>query len=279
MISVLICGYNPDYERDVKASISKTIGTEHEIIYFQNVESKGLCEVYNLLAAQSKGEILCFVHEDLEFITNNWGPLLIDAHQQYDVVGIAGGKYKTRTPSVWSTTGHYCVNLVQRFRRQPQRAEETLFHEHHPSLDIEAAVCVDGVFISVKRLVLDQIQFDDHNFKGFHGYDYDFSINASQYFKIGISKKIQLIHFSEGENGPAWIDAQIVLHHKWKHYLPIYTKDLHYENPTALEFLAYKQCIYKMKKFNYYRWDVLIKLFKIQYIYYGINYLLRKKKA
>jgi hypothetical protein len=73
MISILICGYNETYERKIKSNIFQTIGCEHEILYYKNSNQKGICEVYNLLTQQASGEILCFIHEDTEILTPDWG--------------------------------------------------------------------------------------------------------------------------------------------------------------------------------------------------------------
>lgn len=277
MISILICGYNPEHERKIRENIPYTVGCEHEILYYKNIEGKGICEVYNLLSKQAKGSILCFIHEDIEITTINWGVLLQKGHEEYDIIGVAGGKYKTKIPSVWSTTGYYCLNITQYFKYKTKKQEpKLLFHEHNSQRTIEDVVCIDGVFMSMKRSVIEKISFDSVNFKRFHGYDYDFCINAFQFFKLGVIKTLHLIHYSEGENNKEWMDAQITIYNKWKHILPIHTSDMTFNNKTYFEFLAYKQCIYKMNKYKYLRWDLLLKLFKIQFILYGISYIFNR---
>ena len=60
------------------------------------LEKKGICEVYNSLAALAKVFIFrCFVHEDILFQTLDWGLSVEDIFSQnpaMGVVGVAGSK-------------------------------------------------------------------------------------------------------------------------------------------------------------------------------------------
>ena len=101
MISVLICSADNSLLNQVKANIEQTIGVEHEILFFDNLEKKGICEVYNSLAAQAKFSYLCFVHEDILFQTLNWGLLLAGTNRNAFQYGIPG--YQVLTAQIFCT--------------------------------------------------------------------------------------------------------------------------------------------------------------------------------
>ena len=98
MISVLICSNNPGLLTQVTNNITTTIGTEFEILHFDNREpKKGLCEVYNELASCANFPYICFLHEDVLFQTHEWGKKLNEIFLQNEntgLIGIAGSKYK-----------------------------------------------------------------------------------------------------------------------------------------------------------------------------------------
>ncbi len=64
-----------------------------------------ICEAYNRGAAKAKYDILCFVHDDVEFITPDWGKNILQ-HFADDpdtgVLGVGGSICKCRMASAWS---------------------------------------------------------------------------------------------------------------------------------------------------------------------------------
>ena len=89
----------------VQQNITDTIGVPWEAIIIDNtISPKGITQVYNKAAAQAKFDILCFVHEDVLFTTQNWGETLINtfkADNRVGLIGVAGSKYKSKLPSGW----------------------------------------------------------------------------------------------------------------------------------------------------------------------------------
>jgi hypothetical protein len=255
MISIIICGYSEINQVLVIESITNTIGYAHEILYYKNVPQKGICSIYNELSQRAKGDIILFVHEDVIFETQNWGAHLINGHKNYDLLGIAGAKYKSHLPCSWSATPYKTYRLNQQYKYKT-REKEYLFKEFLPGRNTEDLVIIDGVFISVKKEVLGKISFDEEMLGGFHGYDYDFCLQASNYFKLGMIKNILLTHKSDGKVDKAWMDAQIKICHKWQHKLPIYTSDIEISSIKA-KYYSIKQALRFALKFN-----MIFKLFK-----------------
>src|SRR4051812_7209146 len=107
MFSFIVCSINPDYLEGLKKSLSATFGQPFEILAWNNlVDKKPITEVYNLMGDRAAHPYLCFLHEDILFETNDWGRLLLDAFNkepELGLIGVAGARYKSQTPSGWST--------------------------------------------------------------------------------------------------------------------------------------------------------------------------------
>jgi len=74
MISIIICSIRPDYLAQVTANIAHTIGVPFEMKVADNRGTgKGICQVYNELAATAQYSFLVFVQEDVVFNKQGWG--------------------------------------------------------------------------------------------------------------------------------------------------------------------------------------------------------------
>ncbi|MGB3132870.1 MAG: glycosyltransferase, partial [Saprospiraceae bacterium] len=74
MISIITCSRAKDISTELRKNIVQTIGIEHEIIVFDNSANKhSIFQAYNIGASRAKYEILCFVHDDLFYMTQDWG--------------------------------------------------------------------------------------------------------------------------------------------------------------------------------------------------------------
>src|SRR5688572_11301326 len=125
MISVIVCSVQPAYLEQLKENLQETIGVEYELLAYDNRNSKkGICAVYNEMAAKAKFTILCFAHEDILFETKSWGQELINSFNgSYEVIGVAGSKYKSSLFSGWFTGNNEFdrANILHRFPDRDER--------------------------------------------------------------------------------------------------------------------------------------------------------------
>ena len=92
MLSFVTCSRNKDIPALLKQNIADTVGGEHELIVIDNSSGNySIFQAYNEGVARSKGEILCFMHDDVLFRTNCWGEI-IEKHFRED--GGLGFHYK-----------------------------------------------------------------------------------------------------------------------------------------------------------------------------------------
>ncbi len=254
MVSIIICSVNKFYLNKLSINIEQTIGLPYQIIAINNAINRfGICKVYNDGAKQAIYDTLCFVHEDVAFATQNWGNIIIQ-HLKDDkvgLVGLAGGDAKSGVPSSWSISiGSNQINIFQHFKDSRKPAKH-IVETHLTNTLKQQVVALDGVFLCTRKNVFDKFKFDDHTFKGFHGYDIDYSLQVNTQYQVFVIFNLVLHHFSEGTPDSKWVNSAIALSNKWKKQLPI--------------------CVYHLTKDqkNLYHWRslqvFLQKLFELKY--------------
>jgi len=217
MISVIICSRNQELLEKLKFNIKETIGVEYEIIAYDNsAASEGICKVYNLCSTKAKFEFLCYVHEDVHFITTDWGTELVSNYaEDTGVIGLAGGTFRSSFPSSWGDAGseHSRANVYQ---------TEV---ENHTCINplnerYSQVVVLDGVFLFASKKVWHDHPFDEITFNRFHFYDQDFSINVSNKYKNYVCHTIGVVHYSYGSQDLEWVECAEKFCRKWEGTLP-----------------------------------------------------------
>lgn len=198
---------------------------EYEILARDNsIEPKPITEVYNSLASQAKYPFWCFIHEDISFLTINWAEHLkkaFDEHPETGLIGVAGAKYKSKTPSGWST-GLKEIDCCNIYHKDKDGHEQHIYMNPGTS-DFEPVVNVDGVFITIRREVWKDAHFNDKDLRGFHLYDLDFSLHVTKNWKAAVVYSIDVMHFTQGGNyGDAWLEPTLRWHKIFSGKLPQY---------------------------------------------------------
>lgn len=222
MISIVICSVNEQLSAQVSTNIKNTIGLDDfEIIIINNTQNQySITQAYNLGATQAQYPYLCFVHEDILFHTENWGPSIIQHLLADDIslVGILGSLIKTAAPS-----GVYIpikqLNRVNQLQRR--HAGGTDRYYDNPLDEKRSRVAtLDGMFLAVTKSNHQKYPFDDKNLTGFHAYDIDYSLGHAANGDVVVVYDILIEHFSYGGNTREWVEAQLALTDKWRALLP-----------------------------------------------------------
>ena len=96
MISIVICSKNDKKLSRIKENINRTIGCSSEFIIIDNKINKySLANAYNIGIEKARFDIICFLHEDIEFLTEKWGVILLNKFSKHNAscIGIAGTDY------------------------------------------------------------------------------------------------------------------------------------------------------------------------------------------
>lgn len=251
MISIIICSANKKYLNEVKENIAKTIGCEYEFLAYENAKGeRGICEIYNQGAAEASYNTLCFMHEDINYKTQDWGKIvlrILSENPSLGLLGIAGSDYKSLAPSSWSNfgpsegfKGKLYMNLIQGFKFKEIESIRELRNPKNEK--ISKVACLDGVWMCTTKEVFRKVKFDESILQGFHGYDLDFSLAVNNLgMEVFVTHEILIHHFSEGKYDKVWFSNIKELHKKWSHILPINYANLSFDEIAVVEKRMFRQ--------------------------------------
>ncbi|QJD97545.1 hypothetical protein HH214_17530 [Mucilaginibacter robiniae] len=216
MISIVISSYKEACFKQVEQNILETIGVPHEIIKIDNPGIYGITEAYNIGGARAKHDILCFVHDDVKFLTTNWGQNILNHFNEVPdlgLIGIAGATSKTPLPTGWyhPNLDHIRVNMIQH-----KRNGEKIHDTRQINAQIDFVKTLDGVFLVTKKDIWKKFKFSSE-LKGFHVYDIDFCLRVGQKYKVGVVYDVLMEHFSEGTFTDEWVTTTINYHNNPHH--------------------------------------------------------------
>jgi len=261
MITIIICSRDKNLLDAVSQSIKNTIGVPYEIIAIDNSDAKySICKAYNLGAAQAKYDIFCFAHEDILFITENWGVNVIN-HLKDESVGLIGtlGAGPALIVPVVDPRGLFEIEANMIFVDVKTGVKQHAFETATPN-DISKSketTGVDGTLMITRRNVYDEFKFDDVLLTDFHGYDADFSLQVQSKYKVCIVFDILLEHYFKGGANKSFVEEMLKISKKWKNKLPISHKNHSHTHYSHLHW----QSMIRLIKF-------MIKIdFKLSYIF------------
>lgn len=245
MLSIIICSRTKQISEEFHENIKNTIGSDHEIIAIDNSENRfSIFEAYNLGIKKSNGAYFCFIHDDIRFLTIDWGKALISIFQsdlQIGLIGIAGTKVKGKMVSGWwdCPEEYRVMNIIQHLNSGGSEK----WNRGWKNNSIEEVVAIDGVFMAMPKN--EKISFSE-KFKGFHNYDLDISFKVKKSGKkIVVTNQILLEHFSEGQVDGNWVKSTLKIHNHYNKILPlIVNNNLSIDQLESIDFENLKKMIY-----------------------------------
>jgi hypothetical protein len=259
MISLIICSRSQTISSTLVENIKNTIGCEYELIVVDNSESKySIFEAYNIGILRSTTSYLVFIHEDLVFRTTNWGSHIINLFEEntkFGLIGVAGSKIKTKTPSGWwdCENNYKLVNIIQHHKNGNVETQKIGFETNN----LEEAAVIDGVFLAFRKLK--DVRFNE-SLKGFHSYDLNICFEVLlKGYKIGVTDLVLIEHYSIGNINAEWLRSTIQIHKLYKKILPlsINTNKTREAEIFCLERLLNKLIFFKEKKLFMQYWTKL----------------------
>lgn len=240
MISIIICSRDKEVLAQVEKSVKSTIGLPFEIIAVDNSQNKyGICEAYNVGAAQAKYDYFCFMHEDLAFHTQDWGNIVVRILQQPEtgVLGVAGGIHQVKAPAGWSGGGRIGFGGVNVIHTKNGETQHDYANPRGKVLLVHAAT-LDGLWLCCRKSVWEEFKFDSKTFPGFHFYDIDFCTRVSTKYQNYLTFEVLIEHFSHGTFDKVWMENALHYYKHRKDYLPISTLALTKTELHSLDLLA-----------------------------------------
>lgn len=218
MISIVILSQNTDLSIGLFQNIEQTIGVSYELVFIDNADNKySLFEAYNLGVQRSAGDIICFMHDDIQYISNDWGIKVEHTLSLPDIgaCAVAGCKYMRQSPSYYPIgEGYNVINLIQ-----CTNDTEIIWHTHDEDQEI---VVFDGLWFCIRKECFNKIQFDVENFEGFHFYDIDIATQlVANGYRIMSLCDVLIRHHSGGKTNRQWLENSFIYADKWKNELPL----------------------------------------------------------
>jgi len=223
MISIITCSRTPELPVDLQQNIANTIGTDYEIITIDNSNNgRTIFQAYNEGVRLAKGDVLCFMHDDILFRFADWGKEVYKAfgNKKCGLVGVIGCQFLSNKVQPWWDLGHHLGCITQGYFED---GEYKTFQDGVPLKDeSKKGVAVDGLWFCIKRELFERICFDDKTYDSFHCYDIDTCMQVLQAgYQIRVLRDIHIEHKSGGKVSEKYYEQLGQFVNKWCDMLPI----------------------------------------------------------
>lgn len=201
MISVVICSVNAARYRAATSMYGRLLaGAPHELIGVHDARS--LCEGYNRGLEASRGDLVMFSHDDVEFLAPDFGRRVRAYLGVYDLIGVAGTS-RLLGPR-WAKAGPpWIYGQVAQFARGMPGFEVSIFGA--PARHVGGMQAFDGLWFACRREVAASVRFDADTFDHFHLYDLDFTFRCHLAgFRLGVVNDLHAVHASRGGYDAVW---------------------------------------------------------------------------
>jgi glycosyltransferase involved in cell wall biosynthesis len=220
MISIIICSRTQIISADLYKNIKNSIGFNYELIIVDNSENRySIFEAYNIGIKKSKGDFLCFLHDDIYIHTKEWGRIVSEIFTENDsigLLGVGGSKYKTKMPSGWwnCPNNYKDINILQHLNGKIEK-----WYYGFENTNLSTVVAIDGVFMVLRKK--NQLIFNEE-IKGYHNYDLNISLeNYIKGHKTVVTNQILIEHFSNGVINESWFNSTYKIHQIYDEILPL----------------------------------------------------------
>lgn len=267
MFTIIVCSIRPAEAQALKENIERTIGVPFEFLAYDNRNTgKGICQVYNECASKARYDNLCFIHEDVEFLTYDWGQIIGQKLSEKDcgVIGFVGAQMKSKKLSGWLSTHKYGIraNYIQN-----KDGSEIQYSTNPDNEDFSQVVTLDGLCLFSSKKTWNSIKFDSETLTKFHCYDVDYSLACHiAGLKNYVSNTVLVKHMSCGSYDEVWFKENEAFHQKWSQDLPAYTTEVPYLRRLYLEYRTEKEwgeIMYEIGLYNGLTFSFIVKYFML----------------
>ena len=224
MLSIIICNRKSKIDSVLSKNIHNTIGVEYEIVPIDNSRGQyNIFQAYNEGVRRAKGDILCFMHDDILFIGNGWGAIaerIFAEDENLGALGVDGGHFMPDCPCSWTS----CYTTSFRTWRDDKDGvcreySNTEFANGQRLIEVAS---IDGLWMCIRRDLFDTIRFDDKTFTGFHCYDSDICMQIlAAGYRIKVTYDVGIVHNSNGNYNANFFENLGLWHTKWHNMLPV----------------------------------------------------------
>ena len=225
MISIIICARTKDVSDALKRNIASTIGTKFELVVVDNSDNRySIYSAYRVGVNKARGDICCFMHDDIIFHSLFWGrevELYFQNHPNVGMIGVVGAHFMPIVPSAWWDNELLIGHLLQGSEQNGEYVVEEVNYIKRLGSSSSVAV-VDGMWMCFPRKIFEKIEWDSSSFSGFHGYDLDISFQVwSKGYEVHVIEGVMIEHKSLGVVQDAYYDTILQVYKKWHGTFPL----------------------------------------------------------
>jgi GT2 family glycosyltransferase len=201
MISIVICSVDTRKLALATDMYQRLFsGHAHEIVHIS--DARGLCEGNNRGLRRSRGEIVIFSHDDVEFRAPDFASRLFGHLEHCDIAGVAGTDRLCNGD--WGGSGPpHIYGQVIHSGTDPGYYRVLVYSV--PTRRVDRIQAMDGVFLCCRREVAERIGFDEQMFTGFHGYDVDFTFRAHLAgYRLSVCNDLDAVHAAVSMYDETW---------------------------------------------------------------------------
>lgn len=180
-------------------------------------------EAFNQAAAITQGEFLILSRGQIEFLAKDFHSKLLEHMQHCDLLGLCGTTLVCGPNWIGAGMPHVYGQVAVPNPKSPGWTDVLIFSVQEPRSDGMQAL--DGMFLCVRRNVLELLQFDANTFQGQSGYDVDFTYRA---YRQGLRLSVAYDLYPICESLPAqdfeWLDSARRFDRKYEGQLPIHLR-------------------------------------------------------
>lgn len=223
MISCIICSRTPNISSELYDNIASTIGCDYELVVIDNsMDNYSIFSAYNEGVKRAKGDIVCYVHQDVRFESINWGTIIKSHFTNKDIgiIGFGGAHFLPDSPCYW-----YSSPFISQYSKQDSIFHSDLewFDEGNPLVDV---VACDGFCMFIRSDLFNRIAWDTKTYQGFHMYDMDICMQTLQIgFRVCVCRDIVVNHFWKENTSVECLNSfnnnLVLFSHKWHSLFPI----------------------------------------------------------
>lgn len=203
--------------------IMRTSGCRSEYIGIDNRDNiHSLASAYNTGVKQAQGDVLVFVHDDVFFLKENWGGIILNkftANPSLGLIGLAGTTHLPQKAGSWASGGRQF--LTGHVVHEISHKDGQILSVYNKNRKDTPVAVVDGLFMAIPRLLFESISFDEKLFDHFHFYDLDICMQINQNHTIIVTYDILVKHLSAGNYDKIWKKYSQKFQRKHKSRLPI----------------------------------------------------------
>lgn len=211
MLSVICVSNDPKKVQEMLVKSCESQHFEHELVILENQgnQYRSGAQALNAGARQASGDILMFVHQDVQFSDPKFFGTLVDyleGFSEQTIVGVAGIKDRTGV----------ITNITQG-------------SDHRDAGDVklvkpEEAQTLDEVLILLKRETFDSLTFDEKTCDDWHLYGVDLCLSAGEKGIKSFVVPVNMHHASSGRLSYGYVRSFARLLRKYRKTYPfIYT--------------------------------------------------------